>query len=305
MTLAEFLTEWIDLRSPSLAPRTVECYRDLLRLHIAPTIGAVPLRSLSAAAVSSLLSSLIATGRSRTAQLVFVVLRAALRSAVACGLLRRSPMERIMPPRHSRSQPRWWTPDELRAFIAACSESPYLVAWQLALCCGLRRGELAGLRWADVDRPAMVLHIRNQRQPISGCGVIDAPPKSASSVRDIPLPPALLDLLDRHRATQDVLSAMNDKSKPRYVVSRDGSPINPHRLNHALADDIARAGVRPINLHGLRHSMATLAVSLGVSMRVLQTLLGHSSYATTANIYTHVLQTDQAAAVDKISRSVV
>ena len=305
MTLAQYLSEWIALRAPSLAPRTVECYRDLLRLHIAPAVGAVPLRSLSAAAVSSLLSSLIASGRSRTAQLVFVLLRAALRSAVACELLKRSPLDRLLPPRHTRSQPRWWTPDELRTFIAANRNSPYLVAWQLALCCGLRRGELAGLRWSDVDRRQGVLHICNQRQPISGAGVIDAPPKSASSVRDIPLPAALLDLLERQLATQTALSAMNDKPKPRYVVSRDGSPINPHRLNHALSEDIARAGVRPINLHGLRHSMATLAMSLGVSMRVLQTLLGHSSYATTANIYTHVLHSDQAAAMDKISRSMV
>lgn len=305
MTLAQFLSEWIALRAPSLAPRTVECYQSLLRLHIAPTIGSVSLRSLSASSISSLLSSLLAAGHSRTAQLVYVLLRAALRSAAACGRLKRSPMDQMSPPRHRRSQPRWWSPDELRQFIAATKDSPYHVAWQLALCCGLRRGELAGLRWSDVDLRQGVLHIRNQRQPISGAGVIDAPPKSQSGIRDIPLPSALIELLNRHLATQAALSAINDKPKPRYVVSRDGSPINPHRLNHALAEDIALAGVRPINLHGLRHSMATLAVSLGVSMRVLQTLLGHSSYNTTANIYTHVLHTDQAAAMDKISRSMV
>lgn len=305
MTVSEYLSEWIALRAPSLAPRTVECYQSLLRLHIAPTIGAVPLRSLSASSISSLLSSLIAAGHSRTAQLVFVLLRAVLRSAVACGRLKRSPMEQIMPPRHSRSQPRWWTPDELRQFIVATKDSPYHVAWQLALCCGLRRGELAGLRWSDVDRRQSVLHICNQRQPISGQGVIDAPPKSSAGVRDIPLPSALLSLLDQHGAAQTAVAAINGKPKPRYVVSRDGTPINPHRLNHALSEDIARSGVRPINLHGLRHSMATLAVSLGVSMRVLQSLLGHSSYTTTANIYTHVLQTDQADAIDKISRTMV
>lgn len=305
MTLAQYLSEWIALRAPSLAPRTVECYQSLLRLHIVPTIGAVPLRSLSASSISSVLSSLIAAGHSRTAQLVFVLLRASLRSAVACGLLKRSPMEKIMPPRHRRSQPRWWSPDELRQFIVSTKDSPYHVAWQLALCCGLRRGELAGLRWIDVDRNLCVLHIRNQRQPISGVGVIDAAPKSESGIRDIPLPPSLMVLLEQHQAAQTAIAAINNSPSPKYIVSRDGRPINPHRLNHALSLDIERAGVRPINLHGLRHSMATLAVSLGVSMRVLQSILGHSSYTTTANIYTHVLHSDQAAAIDKISQNMV
>ena len=167
----------------------------------------------------------------------------------------------------------------------------------------MRRGELAGLRWSDVDQACGLLHIRNQRQRVGG-RLIDAPPKSAAGCRDLPIPPGLLPLLARQQLLQEA-EAVLIGVPPVYVCSPDGSAIAPEALNRALAADVAAAGVRPINLHGLRHSMASLAVSLGVSMRVLQGLLGHSSFAVTAGTYAHVLHKDEAEAMDKIARFVV
>ena len=149
----------------------------------------------------------------------------------------------------------------------------------------------------------LLLHICNQRQRVNG-RLIDAPPKSAAGRRDLPIPPGLLPMLERQQLLQSA-EAMLSGVAPVYVCSPDGSAIAPDRLNKALAADIASAGVRPINLHGLRHSMATLAISLGVSMRVLQDLLGHSSYAVTAGTYAHVLHSDASAAMDKIAAFVV
>lgn len=191
----------------------------------------------------------------------------------------------------------------LRRFAESSQNRPFALAWQLALCCGLRRGELAGLRWSDVDQAGGLIRVRNQRQRVGGC-LIDAPPKSASGCRDIPIPPSLLPLFERQQLLQSA-NALLIGAAPVYVVSPDGLPIAPEALNRALAADISAAGVRPINLHGLRHSMATLAVSLGVSMRVLQQLLGHADYSTTAGTYAHVLHTAETAAMDKIAQSVL
>lgn len=303
MTVTRWLSRWIDLRAAALAPRTVESYRSLLRLHIAPTIGRHKLSKLKPKHISAFLAELISAGHSRTAQLCFVLLRAALKAAVLAGKISVNPCDQIEPPRHRRADPRWWTPEELHAFAKSSQNRPYALTWQLALCCGLRRGELAGLRWSDVDLTTGVLHIRNQRQRVGG-RLIDAPPKSASGRRDIPVPPGLVPLLERQKLLQEA-DALLIGAAPVYVCSPDGQPIAPDRLNKELAADVTAAGVRPINLHGLRHSMATLAVSLGVSMRVLQQLLGHADYSTTANTYTHVLRRDEAAAVDKIAQNVL
>ena len=299
----KWLSGWIDRRSPSLAPRTVESYRSLLRLHIAPTIGSRSLPGLKPKHVSALLSALVASGQSRTAQLCYTLLRASLRAAVQSGKIPVNPCDKIEPPRHRRADPRWWTPDELHRFAVFAQDRPFALAWQLALCCGLRRGELAGLRWIDVDLAAGLIRVRNQRQRVGG-RLIDAPPKSAAGRRDLPIPSGLIPLLEQQRLLHQASEILTG-CPPVYVCSPDGSPVAPEALNRALAADIAAAGVRPINLHGLRHSMATLAVSLGVSMRVLQQLLGHSSYAVTAGTYAHVLQADQAAAMDKIAGFVV
>ena len=303
MTLTKWVSRWIDLRAAALAPRTVESYRDLLRLHIAPTIGDRKLSHLKAKHISAFLADLMAAGHSRTAALCFVLLRASLRSAVQAGRLKASPCDAVTPPRHRRADPRWWTPDELHRFAVFAQNRPFALAWQLAFCCGLRRGELAGLRWVDVDQAAGLIHIRNQRQRVGG-RLIDAPPKSAAGRRDLPIPPGLLPLLERQQLLQQASSILTGAA-PVYVVSPNGLPIAPDRLNKELQLDVAAAGVRPINLHGLRHSMASLAVSLGVSMKVLQSILGHANYSTTANTYAHVLTADQAAAMDKIAASVV
>lgn len=301
--VSKWVSGWIDRRAPGLAPRTVECYRSVLRLHIAPTIGSRSLDGLKPRHISAMLADLLAAGHSRTAQLCYVILRAALADAVRAGKLRSNPADRLDPPRHRRADPRWWTPDELHRFAVFAQNRPFALAWQLALCCGLRRGELAGLRWVDVDHTAGLIHIRNQRQRVGG-RLIDAPPKSAAGRRDIPIPPGLVPLLDRQMILHQAAAILSGVP-PIYVCSPDGSPVVPEALNRALTADIAAAGVRPINLHGLRHSMATLAVSLGVSMRVLQQLLGHASYAVTAGTYAHVLHSDQAAAMDKIAGFVV
>ena len=303
MTVSRWVSRWIDLRAAALAPRTVESYRSLLALHIAPTIGDRKLKSLKSKHISALLADLVAAGHSRTAALCFILLRAALKAAVFDGRLKASPCAAVAPPRHRRADPRWWTPEELRAFAESSQNRPFALAWQLALCCGLRRGELAGLRWSDVDQAAGLIHIRNQRQRVNG-RLIDAPPKSAAGRRDLPIPPGLLPLLARQQLLQEA-EAVLIGVPPIYVCSPDGSAIAPEALNRALAADVAAAGVRPINLHGLRHSMATLAVSLGVSMKVLQGLLGHADFSTTANTYAHVLHTEETKALAQIANSVL
>lgn len=300
MEVACYLSDWVSRRSASLAPRTVECYKSVIRLHIAPALAGVDLAWCRPDLLRQLVAGLLAVGRERSAQLVVVLLRAALACAVSDGLLAASPAEGLAVPHHDTAPARYWDVDQIQAFVGSC-RSRWRVAWLLALACGLRRGELAGLRWTDVDLRRSEIHVTNQRQRLPGVGVIDCPPKSKAGIRVIPLPSALAEALRAEYARQ---RAAIDRGAvlPAYVVCyADNRGIDPHVLNRALAADVAAAGVPSINLHGLRHTMATAAISSDVSMKVLQQLLGHAHYSTTADIYAHVVDRKARQAIDIVS----
>lgn len=280
MTLEQWLSQWISLRRAGLAPRTIESYTGLLRNHIAPALGTVSVESLTADQISALLASLCDAGHTRTAELVFVLLRAALAAAVRCGRIVRSPTELVLRPRHYAQQRAYLIAADLARLIAWCVANPgqYTRAWLLAAVLGLRRGEIAGLRWNDVDFRQQVIHVRQQRQP----GRASAPPKTHSSIRDIPMPALLSDALRPARGLG-------------YVV-----PVSPGRLDRQLPRDLVAAGVPVITLHGLRHSMATAAMQSDCNLRILQSILGHSSPSTTAQCYCHVRPDDQRHALDNL-----
>lgn len=287
MTVSEYVSSWIDLRSCGLAPRTVEGYKALNRLYVAPVLGAVDVAALDPGQVQRLLADVRAAGHDRSALAVYVLLRSALPEVMAA----------VQRPLYRARRARWWRAAEVARFLAACPSLRWGHAWALALLCGLRRGELAGLRWADVDLRDQTISISNQRLRISGQGVIDAPPKSEAGFREIPIPEYLVALLRLERRRQLASGAPSS-----YVVCcLDGRPIDPGRLDRQLAADVQAVGLRPVGLHSLRHSMATMAISTGVPLRVLQDLLGHASVTTTAQIYSHVSNEAKRAAVTGIS----
>jgi integrase len=291
VTVTRAVDRWITARSSCIAPRTVEGYRDIARRHILPAIGGRKLSKLRVKHINQLLEQL--QDRPRTAQLTRMVLRAALAAAVVAGEISDNPADRARRIRHTAEDPVWWTPEEVARFLAAARArgDPLLCVWQLALCTGLRRGELIGLRWGDV-RPDG-LHVCNQRVIVGG-KLTDAPPKSSSSRRVIPMTPGLSDLMAQMRS---------ERPKRRriapYVVD-----YTPGGLRKALKRAVEAAGV-PDKIHGLRHTAASMAVRRGVPLRVVQDLLGHATYAITARYYAHVAADQIAAAVETLTDGVL
>ena len=280
MQTEAYLKSWLALRSGRLKVRTVECYSSLIRLHIAPQIGDIDVDQLTSPEIMAMLAMIVANGHTRTAELCFVLLKAALKECAA------NPMRGVPRPAHIQTTPDAWSDDQIRAYMAALQGHRHGLALQLGLVLGLRRGEIVGLRWSDIDFDRGVLTVRNQRLRLDSGQIIDATPKSRSSVRSMPLPAALLLQLRRQRQLTG------------YVC-----PLTPSGLDAAHRRLVQRLGLPYIPLHGLRHSMATAVIRHGGDMRCLQLLLGHASYATTANRYTHpdraMLQTslDCAASV--------
>lgn len=263
-TLSQYLSDWLTLRSGGLRVRTVESYRSVIRLHIVPAIGDVPVDQLNQWAIRPVLAAIVARGHTRTAELAWVILSAAL--AAVPG----APMAGVPRPAHIQQTPDAWSDVQIATYMAALADHRHGLALSLGLVCGLRRGEICGLRWQDVSWDTAELHITNQRQRLADGRLVDGPPKSRAGVRPVPVPPPLM---ARLRAARQLSG---------YIDS-----ITPSGLDAAHRALVARLGLPPIPLHGLRHSMATSCVRHGGDIRSLQLLLGHARYATTADRYTH------------------
>ena len=279
-TLGEYLSDWLSLRSGGLKVRTVESYSALIRLHIAPMIGAVPVDQLTNRDIRPTLARIAAEGHTRTAELCYVMLKAALAD------LEPSPMKGVPRPMHKQRTPEPWTDDQMAAYMAALADHPHGLALAFGLVCGLRRGEICGLRWQDVDWDSSEIYVCNQRMRLDSGQIIDAPPKSRASLRRVPVPAPLMARLRQARQLSG------------YIDS-----ITPSGLDAAHRALVARLDLPAIPLHGLRHSMATACVRHGGEMRALQEVLGHSNYTVTANRYTHPDGAMRRAAVDAASAS--
>ena len=265
MDLATYLADWLIMHSQDIKARTVDCYQDMIIRLVSPVLGAVPVDELTPDDVRHLLAGILEAGHERTAELVYVLLHAALSERQPAAL------QGVKRPRHRQNSPKPWTDEQIRKYVAACNTHPHGLCFQLAITLGMRRGEICGLRWRDIDWNRQEINICNQRIRLASGALVDCTPKSESSIRTIPIPAVLLPRLKKERGLPDA-----------YVCR-----ITPSALSHAHTKLVKRLELPHLGLHGLRHSFATSSAKHVSDIRSLQAILGHSSYAVTANIYLH------------------
>jgi integrase len=279
ITLGEMLDRWYGERcQPRLAPASLSSYRLSMRM-LAGALGQVPLENLTPGMVEAAYGRLQGEGKGAATILrAHKVLHAALRYAVKSQLVARNVAEYADAPAPRRREMRALGPQEADRLLEALSGYSLRDLIALALRTGLRRGELLGLRWEDIELDAGVLHVRRILQRIDGQLIIKGP-KTAKSRRDVYLDPEAVALLRDLRA----------RNPHEYVFCKpDGSPYNPTYVSRKFKQ-IARVAGFSMRLHDLRHTFATLALASGVAMKVLQEMMGHEDLATTADTYTHVL----------------
>ena len=197
---------------------------------------------------------------------------------------------------------RWWTPQQARTFLAAVEGDRFYALWVLLLTTGMRRGELAGLRWCDVDLDARVLSVVRTRVSVA-YSVCESDPKTRSSRRTITLDARVVGVLRAHRRRQleERLAWGGAWTDTGYVFTReDGWPMHPERISVLFSRLVEIAGVPKIRLHDLRHTSASLALASGVHPKVVGERLGHSSISVTLDLYSHVMPSLQAEAAAKL-----
>ena len=297
-TVAGFLEVWIDGARSELAITAWTNYREIIRRYVVPYIGAKRLVDLSPLDVKAMHAALLDHGRKdgtalavASVQLAHRVLHRALADAVRWNLIPTNPATGARVPKGERKEMSVWTAEEASTFLDAVAHDRLAALWTIALHTGLRRGELAGLRWKDVDLDAAALTVAQQRTT-AGNQVVVMTPK-AKSQRQLLLAPATVAALDGHRKRQrtERLALGPAWTNTGYVfVDEAGEPYHPQRLLKMFEQAMRRAGVPAIRLHDLRHTMATLALQAGVHPKVVQEQLGHSGINVTLDIYSHVPQ---------------
>ncbi len=309
-TVTDFIETWMTAVKGELADSAWANYGAVLRTYVLPRIGAVRLADLTPQRVQALYVELLEGGKrdgsplsARSVLQVHRTLHRALGDAVRWRLLTRNPAHGVRPPRVEQKEMTAWSPEDARTFLVATASDRLAALWVVALNSGMRRGELAGLRWADVDLDDRAIAVRQQRTT-AHYRVVVAEPK-ARSRRVIPVDAAVVEALRAHRLRQleERLCAGPGWFDSGYVfVDEVGQPYHPERLRVLFERACRAVGVPVIRLHDLRHTMATAALQAGIHPKVVQERLGHSSIAITLDTYSHVAPTLQREAADKLGQ---
>jgi len=304
LTLSALAEQWLRTRHGVLAPNTLAEVEVDLRLRIAPGLGHLAVNEVTRQQVEQLVADLLRTGASvRMVRGVVSTLRRLLQAVVDWGQIADNPARRVRlpaPATHTRqAHERVLSMPELSRLIGACTGSLRTETMIRAMAeAGLRRGEVIGLHWEDVDLAGLRLHVRRSVSDVRG--VRQERTTKGKRSRRVAISPGFAERLGEWRAQSGGARATG------YVwPGREGAPMNAHSPNQSLARVVHRAGlvdadgVPLVTPHGLRHTAASLMLAAGVPLIVVSRQLGHANPNVTAQVYAHLLadsQLDEAAA---------
>lgn len=269
VTLAAYAPEW--LGHIQVGRATAEQYRHLAR-HLTDELGHYPLARIGPSEIRTLIAKRQAEGyAARTIRGVVDVLRMILRQAMADGILSRNVAELVQKPRLEQKEPRHFTAEQARRFLDEAKDDPLFSLVAVALGTGLRRAELLGLTWRDVDLDTNHVNVRRS--------------KTAAGLRSVPLPAFAADALRR----------LERRPGPIWQVS----PSHVTRMTAKLCE---RAGLPRLTTHGLRHSAASMLLAEGVHPMVISQIMGHSRVTMTAH-YARSEPAQQREAMERLGRA--
>lgn len=314
LTFATFLRDqWLPGLAGRVRPTTVHGYTTNLERYVLPRVGQVTLQRLTPAQLNTLYAALLAGGgkdgrplSARTVQAIHMTVRKALRDAARWGLVARNVAELADPPSPTRADMRTWTAEELRRFLTHVEGERLAALWMLAASTGMRRGEVLGLRWVDVDLELARVAVR-QTLVLAGRQVVTSEPKTSRGRRSIALDPRTVAALRSWRAAQleERLAWGAAWTDSGLVFTReDGTPMHPEWLSDAFDWRVRTAGLPRIRFHDLRHTHASLGLAAGVPVKVMSERLGHSTSSFTADAYQHVTPALEEHAASTVARLV-
>lgn len=305
--LAEYIAGWLETSKSK--PATKMSRAALIRNHIAnDPIGAIPLGRLKRYHVQDFVNRKAKANAPGHVGLIYTLIRRAVNRAVVLELIARNPCTAIELPTREAQPHKVFNEDETRRFAAGTADDDLAALWLLAVSVGLRRGELIGLRWSDIDFERGTLTVARTQTRTEDCKwIIGDSAKSGTSHRTIKLPLVCLAALRHHRVEQvkrRLLLGADWQDTGAVFDFGDGRHIpDPDLINRRFRSIIRALALPTITPHGLRHTAATNALRRGVPVHVVAQMLGHADPSITLRVYAHVLadmQLDAATRIDAI-----
>jgi len=315
LTVGEFLqAKWLPAIAATIRPTTLVSYRMHVEKYVVPRIGGVQLQTVSGDTLNKLYAELLEGGRIKregglspaSVRRIHATVHRAFRDALRWNRVVRNPADAADPPRARATRPsehQVWNAAELKCFLAAVESDRLYPAFAVAATTGLRRGELLGSRWADLDFETARLAVRQTLITVQNKMVFSTP-KTTRGRRNIPLDQHTLAILRAHRARQaEERLAWGPGYQDHDLIFawESGAPINPNTLSQKFDRLVGRLGLPRIPFHGLRHGYASMSLSVGVPTKVVSDRMGHATSAFTQDQYMHAIPSLQEDAAEKVA----
>lgn len=300
-TVGTWMDAWFEnVAKIKVRPSSHQTYRGYIDNHIKPNIGNIPLEKLTTMELQKFYRKLLTSGRverveakeqpkglsAKTVRNINQVISSAMDLAVAQKIILENPTNACSLPRVEHKEMQTISAEQLQAFLEEAKRSGVYEMYYIELSTGLRRGELLGLKWEDIDMKQGVIRVRRQISRIDG-KIVEAPLKTKNSYRAVTISPQAV----------EILKAQKEKTNDEYVFpSPNGGPISPDSVNNMLHRVLDRAGIPRVRFHDMRHTFATLALQNGVDIKTVSGMLGHFSAGFTLDTYAHVTTAAQKEA---------
>ena len=307
-TVGQWMDVWYEnYAKVKVRPSSHQTYKGYIENHIKPNIGDIPLEKLTTLDLQKFYKKLLSNGRvdrleskgqpkglsPKTVRNIHQILSSALKLAQEQRIILTNPAEGCALPKVEHREMKTLPVEQLQSFLREAKDSGVFALYYLELATGLRRGELLGLKWEDIDLEHGDLRVRRQIARING-QVVEAPLKTKNAYRTLPL-------------AEDTISILKEQKKkvgssPWVFPSATGGPISPDSVLHMLHRVLKRAGLPKVRFHDLRHTFATLALQNGVDIKTVSGMLGHFSAGFTLDTYAHVTTSAQKAAANTMGK---
>ena len=309
LTLGMWLDQWLtEVVEPNRARSTTYGYSNIIRKHIKPVMGKIVLQELTPQQIQSYYLTMREQGLCcNTVHKHHQLLYTALECAVRQEVLSRNPARRVEPPAKEQPKHSFYNTDQLRTLFRVVHGEPLEPAVKLAGYLGLRRSEICGLRWENVDLENGTISICAARTTVGGV-TINKGPKTNSSVRTLGIA-GLTDLEETLRGMKREQEERREK-KPNFnpdnfvLVHSNGQPYAPDYISGWFTKFVLDNGLPYLTLHGLRHSFASAANELHIPMFKISKALGHSNTSVTSQVYTHLFDDTQNEVLNQVANAI-